>query len=445
MPLENLEEEGLPKNPNLRIAQLKFLLTLEDHRQDAKVKSELMDAIKLNNMAPYYEALCKELKWQADTDLLSKMKKANEDELKRLDDVLEDAEKNLGESEIRDAMMAKAEYLIRIGDKEGALTAFRKTYDKTVALGHRLDIVFYLLRIGLFYMDNDLITRNTEKAKSLIEEGGDWDRRNRLKVYQGLYCVAIRDFKQAAELFLDTVSTFTSYELMDYKTFVTYTVYVYMAPYYEALCKELKWQADTDLLSKMKKANEDELKRLDDVLEDAEKNLGESEIRDAMMAKAEYLIRIGDKVIKGAEILEVLHSLPAVRQYLFSLYECRYSVFFQSLARVEQEMKQDWLFAPHYRYYVREMRILAYSQLLESYRSLTLGYMAEAFGVSTEFIDQELSRFIAAGRLHCKIDKVNEIVETNRPDSKNWQYQETIKKGDLLLNRVQKLSRVINM
>ncbi len=107
-------------------------------------------------------------------------------------------------------------------------------------------------------MDNDLITRNTEKAKrysieyrliyltnashprmlawhlncacmnSLIEEGGDWDRRNRLKVYQGLYCVAIRDFKQAAELFLDTVSTFTSYELMDYKTFVTYTVYVCM-------------------------------------------------------------------------------------------------------------------------------------------------------------------------------------------------------------------------
>uniref|UniRef100_A0A3Q3NAP2 26S proteasome non-ATPase regulatory subunit 6 n=1 Tax=Mastacembelus armatus TaxID=205130 RepID=A0A3Q3NAP2_9TELE len=402
MPLENLEEEGLPKNPDLRIAQLKFLLTMDGHRQDAKVKTELMDAIKANNMAPYYEGLCKELKWQLDSDLLSKMKKANEEELKRLDDVLEDAEKNLGESEIRDAMMAKAEYLIRIGDKEGALTAFRKTYDKTVALGHRLDIVFYLLRIGLFYMDSDLITRNSEKAKSLIEEGGDWDRRNRLKVYQGLYCVAIRDFKQAAELFLDTVSTFTSYELMDYKTFVTYTVYVCMIA----------------------------LKRPD----------------------------LREKVIKGAEILEVLHSLPAVRQYLFSLYECRYSVFFHlsihfilkcfclcTPAMVEQEMKKDWLFAPHYRYYVREMRIQAYSQLLESYRSLTLGYMAEAFGVSTEFIDQELSRFIAAGRLHCKIDKVNEIVETNRPDSKNWQYQETIKKGDLLLNRVQKLSRVINM
>lgn len=69
-----------------------------------------------------------------------------------------------------------------------------------------------------------------------------------------------------------------------------------MAPYYEALCKSLDWQLDVDLLSKMKKANEEELKRLDDELEDAEKNLGESEIRDAMMAKAEYLCQIGDKV-----------------------------------------------------------------------------------------------------------------------------------------------------
>lgn len=38
-------------------------------------------------------------------------------------------------------------------------------------------------------------------------------------------------------------------------------------------------------------------------------------------------------MVKGAEILEVLHGLPAARQYLFSLYECRYSVFFQSLGK----------------------------------------------------------------------------------------------------------------
>jgi len=87
-----------------------------------------------------------------------------------------------------------------------------------------------------------------------------------------------------------------------------------MAPYYEALCKSLEWQIDTDLLNKMKKANEEELKRLDNELEDAEKILGESEIRDAMMAKAEYLCRIGDKVglwqrLQGL-ILKTLHRNP---------------------------------------------------------------------------------------------------------------------------------------
>ena len=47
-------------------------------------------------------------------------------------------------------------------------------------------------------------------------------------MYQGTYCIVIRDFKAAANFFLDTISTFTSYELMDYETFVRYTVYISM-------------------------------------------------------------------------------------------------------------------------------------------------------------------------------------------------------------------------
>jgi 26S proteasome regulatory subunit N7 len=58
---------------------------------------------------------------------------------------------------------------------------------------------------------------------------------------------------------------------------------------------------------------------------------------------------------------------------------------------------------------------------------------------------RELSHFIALGCLNCKIDKVNGVIETNRPDTKNAHYQLTIKQGDHLLNRIQKLSRVINL
>jgi energy-converting hydrogenase Eha subunit H len=70
-----------------------------------------------------------------------------------------------------------------------------------------------------------------------------------------------------------------------------------MAPFYEQLCKDLKWKCDENLLKNMKVANETELKRLDVAIEDAEKNLGETEVREFMLKKAEYLCKIGDKVI----------------------------------------------------------------------------------------------------------------------------------------------------
>jgi hypothetical protein len=41
-----------------------------------------------------------------------------------------------------------------------------------------------------------------------------------------------------------------------------------------------------------------------------------------------------------------------------------------------------------------------------------LSSMATSFGISTELLDAELSRFIAAGRLNAKIDKVLQDVCT---------------------------------
>lgn len=58
---------------------------------------------------------------------------------------------------------------------------------------------------------------------------------------------------------------------------------------------------------------------------------------------------------------------------------------------------------------------------------------------------QELADFIVAGRLGAKIDKVSGVVESKRPDVRNAAYQDVIRKGDLLLNRIQKLSRIIDI
>jgi 26S proteasome regulatory subunit N7 len=58
---------------------------------------------------------------------------------------------------------------------------------------------------------------------------------------------------------------------------------------------------------------------------------------------------------------------------------------------------------------------------------------------------RELSELISARRLACKIDKVAGIVESERMDKRNNLYKTALKEGDFLLNRVQKLSRVIDI
>ena len=94
---------------------------------------------------------------------------------------------------------------------------------------------------------------------------------------------------------------------------------------------------------------------------------------------------------------------------------------------------------------MREMRLVAYTQFLDSYKSVTLQSMASAFGVRPEFLDAEVADFIVLGRLSAKIDKVSSVIESKRLDSKNSLYQAVIKQGDVLLNRIQKLSKVIDI
>jgi len=385
------EGEVIEPLPDLKYAQWKFLLSQSDEicNNKEEVKKQLLDVIKKDNMVPFYLSLCEDLKLPQDKALVEEMNKINEEKLKQLDDTLKDAVENLGESEVREAHLAKANFYTRIGDREKAITQFALTEPKTIGSGQKLDLVFTQIRLGLFWMDHDLTTRNIEKAKVMVESGSDWDRKNRLKVYEALYLTSVRKFKEAAKLFLETISTFTGVELLDYDSYIFYTVLTCLVSLDRVTLKE--------------------------------------------------------KVLHGPEILQVIEKMPHLGALMNSLYNCTYASFFVALAEVTEVMKKNRFLAQHAGYYCKEMRVIAYTQLLASYRSVQLESMANAFGVTFEFLDREISRFIASGRLHCKIDKVGGIIETNRPDSKNAQYQTTIKQGDALLNRIQKLSRVINL
>eukprot|EP01125_Pyxidicula_operculata_P010574 TRINITY_DN3478_c1_g1_i2.p1 TRINITY_DN3478_c1_g1~~TRINITY_DN3478_c1_g1_i2.p1 ORF type:complete len:350 (+),score=57.74 TRINITY_DN3478_c1_g1_i2:501-1550(+) len=327
-------EDKVTKLPDLDISHNRFILTLSyaSPTLKEKARSSLETSIKENNMVKYYQEVCEQFKWNPDTHFISEATKKNEQTLKELDDKIEDAVKNLGETEVRDCHYAKAEYLLKIGDRAASESVFRITYDKTVGAGQRLDLVFILIRIGFFYDDKDMIRRNIQKAKSMIEEGGDWDRRNRLKVYEAYYLMSIRQFSAAANLFLDTLATFNSEELFTYEKNVLYTTL-------------------TALVS------------LDRV-------------------------PLKQKVIDSPEVLTVINQIPDLQDLLNSFYDADYKTFFCSLASITESMKYSESLYQHVSFYAREMRIRAYKQYLQSYRSVQLKSIAQAFGVSVSYMDK---------------------------------------------------------
>ena len=352
------------------------------------LKDDILETIFEHSMAPVYEEICQEQGWDVDAAALDRMKAANAERLKEIDAKIQDATENLGETEVREALLAKAEYLAEIGDRPAAIEAYAATEAKTAGAGPKMDLALALLRLDISRGDWHAVKDGIERAEALCAKGGDWERKNRLKVYNALFLTATRQFSRAAELFLDSVATFTATELMPYTQCVFYTVTL------------------------------------------------------AVVAIERPLLK--SSVIDNPEILSVIDSLPHLRSYLNSLYGCRYSEFFAAFAGLTDSIRSSRILHPHFRYFMREARATAYSQFLESYKSVTLVAMANSFGVSPEFLDSELADFIVAGRLAAKIDRVGGTVETTRPDAKNALYQQAIRQGDHLLNKLQKLSKVVD-
>lgn len=58
---------------------------------------------------------------------------------------------------------------------------------------------------------------------------------------------------------------------------------------------------------------------------------------------------------------------------------------------------------------------------------------------------RDLAKFIAGDRISCTIDRVNGIIETNRPDDKNKQYADVVKQGDALITKLQKYGQAVRL
>jgi 26S proteasome regulatory subunit N7 len=224
-------------------------------------------------MAPVYEPLCQELGWELDTAQLERMRGANAARLADLDAAAKDAEENAGEVEVRDAVHAKADYLADIGDRDAAAAAFAAAEAKTAGAGQRMELAFSLVRLDISQGRLADALAGVERCKALCDKGGDWERKNRLKVYEAVLLMATRHFAGAAALLLDAVATFTATELMSYERCIFYTVVL----------------AVTSL--------------------------------DRPTLK--------DRVLDSPEVLSVIDTMPALKPFAASLYGCDYAAFFR--------------------------------------------------------------------------------------------------------------------
>lgn len=389
-------EASLPHIPDMSLTEHMFILsTMDLEPRHAHAREELMKAIREKKMGPLYlflhnhNVLSSQIPW--DLDLYNEIKANNDATLESLDAEIAEAETLNGEHDITKALKKKAEYLASIGDKDKGVSAYKEIYERGGTTGVKIDIIFGIIRLAFFYSDWLLASSNLETAKTLIDEGGDWERRNRLRTYLGLYLLYCRKFSEAADLLLDSISTFSSSELITYSSVVKYAV-----------------------------------------------------IAGALSLPR---VELKKRVIDSSEVLAILPCDPefqSLEECVNSLYLCDYSRFFRALALVEQKhFKPDRYLAPHTRYYMREMRRKGYMQLLESYKVLSMESMAQTFGVKQEFIDADLSKFISEKKMFCAIDHVYRTIEMNRPDDKDRQYQDVVRQGDVLLNKLQKYQTAI--
>jgi 26S proteasome regulatory subunit N7 len=327
-------------------------------------------------------------------DDLASVAAQNDAEMKELQEKLSEAQESAGEMEVVDTKVEMARFAAARLDKESALGRYQDVIDTPkLGGGKKIDAYMEKARVASFYGDVAGCDAHLASAVKLAADsagGGDWDRRNRLKAYQALQFLLHRDFAQASKLLLDGVATFSSAEICTYAEFLTYAVL-------------------TNLL---------------------------------------HLPRpvLHAKILNAPELLGTTDpDVQLVLKLAQALYDCHYKLYLQTLLQVEDLLLKDRYLFPHAPYWMRELHILGYRQFLDAYSSVTIQAMADAFGVSPAFVDSCSSRYIAENRLSAKIDKYGGVIVTNRPDHKNAQYRDMIQKGDLLLNRIQKLARVVDL
>lgn len=379
--------------PNLDLIdclhELRLPLRLSSTEQKELARQRLMQHIIRDEMLPFYLQAAQEFHWSVDEDLVKRLTEANENDLKALDAALVDAEDNFGDIEVKDCLLSKANFLCRIGDIDGCIVAYEKAREKTVGSGGRLDVLLRLIRLFILFRRKESAQKTIALAQLDCEKGGDWERRNKLKIFSAIFMAQNRKFNEAIQPLLECIPIFSASDLIDFESFIFITVILSL------VCLE----------------------------------------RPTLVTK----------IVDDPKVFQVLQTDPELKLLLNSYVQCHYSEFMRALIPIYKRVEKNFYLQKHARFFLRSVRVNAYRQFLQPFSSVSLESMASSFGVSQSFIELDVADYIANGKLVCKIDRVNRrIVHEACGQIESW-HVKALKQGDTLLAKIQKLSKIIDM
>merc|ERR1712150_192601 len=130
-----------------------------------------------------------------------------------------------GDMEVFNSRWDVAEFAFKSLSKDKALEAYGKILELTkLSSGKKLDVLMASSRVACFYGDWKKNVEILGKISNLSSNTTDWDRRNRLMIYNAISMLFSRDFWSASSLLLEGISTFSCIEMCPYEDFLAYTI-----------------------------------------------------------------------------------------------------------------------------------------------------------------------------------------------------------------------------
>lgn len=249
----------------------------------------------------------------------------------------------------------------------------------------RIELYFALSKYALSKKDYSLYSTYIETLTPLVSKDGDWDSRNRFNIYNAINYLLSHNFTEASPLMLNSIQTFASTDILNIDSAMILATYLSIIR-----CPR------KDLVS---------------------------------------------KVVESPEIIQTLLANQVERDFLDHIYNCRYTPFSHLLPAVQDRLLRSPFLASLAPNYLKEARLVAYRQFLQSFQYVKIDAFAQSFGVSADFIEKDVANLISAGRLEARINLVDNIIEMSHTKNKMSQFEQVLVTADVVVNKLNKFTQ----